>query len=324
MNMKRKIYFVSGMLFALHSFSFIFSQERLKNEMLRIVPKSMPNWEYVVNNSLFIDRFYITNLSKVKGKILKENFRYYELNQKGEIVFNYEKGDTKSSYYYKFSDEGVIEAVYMVTISQNSEGVLTEQSEKTFLYSDECIEENVSEKSFWNKNKNVRNKENIIYHDIFYVDGGVKIVKRQKTGNMEYFFQNKDGKLNAEKDVWGKERTIYSENTKNEIYEYSGGKLNTSDFSVNGIRQEYFSYRSDGTLSRKDFLKKDLYIEEYYDEQEKKKSSNIKNYKIELDETGFIKSREVSPYKKTAGRYEYYSAVLLDSFDDEYYSAFGK
>lgn len=324
MNMKRKIYFVAGLLFVLHSFSSAFSQERLKNEMLRIVPKAMPNWEYVVNNPLFIDKFYITDLDKVKGKVLKENLRSYELNQKGEIVFDYEKGDTQSAYYYKFSDEGVIEAVYTVTISQNIEGILKEQTEKTFLYSDDCIEENISEKSSWSRNKNVRTKDNIIYHDISYVDGGVKIVKREKTKNMEYFFQNKDEKLTVEKGVWGKDKTIYSGNTKNEIYEYSEGKLSTSDFSVNGIRQEYFSYRSDGTLSRKDFLKRDLYTEEYYDEQGKKKSSNIKNCKIRLDEAGFIKNREVSSYKKTAGRYEHYSAVLLDSFDDEYNSAFGK
>ena len=89
-----------------------------ENDMIKdifkdVVPKSLPIYEFMVRNPLYVHKFYsknacITDLKPLKGKILRFSSCDYELRQ-GGIKTKGDSGCPEYTYtYYFFDDDGYI------------------------------------------------------------------------------------------------------------------------------------------------------------------------------------------------------------------------
>ena len=87
----------------------VHAEDAVKDIFKDVVPKTLPIYEFMVRNPLYVHKFYsenmyITDLKPLKGKILRFSSCYYEL-RKGGIKTYGDSGCPEYTYTYYFFDE---------------------------------------------------------------------------------------------------------------------------------------------------------------------------------------------------------------------------
>lgn len=310
---KKSLCFMILIVFA----SIVFAQSRLENELSKIIPNSIPNKQYIVKNPILIDVFFVTDLEKLAGKIIKTTLHKYITDKDGKIYLAEEEGDKCETKYFKFSKEGVIESIYTINIEQVKDVRLEEREIQSFSYTNSSIVENILKTKII-KGKPAKIDESTIYHNVFYNNGEIKI---EKCGSLkqDLLFSNKNGQFCIKQ-----ENTFlnFNVNKIESITKNSNDRIIYKNFYENGLLHETVQFNDNGSIYKRTFLKKGKIKNEYYDADGNSKNLVSECYEISFDPIGFLKSKKTFPNKGVSGRHTDYFSVILDSFDEEFSVSF--
>ncbi len=274
--------------------------------------KTDKTYDYNVRNPLFVDKFYITDLKKLKNKIIKKTVERYYMDEQKRKSYSDSYIRTVGYLYYFFDSDGRMTEYYYIDL--NDEGTVfykQHESYNCFETSYEIIQEDYINEIRKDINAKIEEKDNQVILTFSSVYDGAKEIIFQKnkiekkrvlsksiTSIKELLIDNNKIQKNEysikkdEIDYWG---ITYLENNcqieqkrfvpdGNEFYKYE------LDDSGHG----FYTFFKEGKSADK-AIKQEVY----------RKFNSI----------GFLEYEECKPYKTEAGDYSFMKAEILDKPD---------
>ena len=286
------------------------------------IPKSLPNYEYIIQNPM-INNFYITDLDSIKGKIIKTCTENYELYDDGKI-FSGDNEDKAVYYSYCFfNDDGELFTIYELNgyskridvllkkIFQYSENKYVQTLERTRLYNNTKEKESTTYEIKKEKSKlyvtelNLTNKTTTrqkIYEEqenkLVVVDNSVRKGVVDTSNRIEYVYEN--------------DKVTSNEYRKSELYR-TREKLKNINVLTIERRPEFMDIWTLKEFNGNIF---EVFKKEKYDGTILKE--NIQHLIItKYNPAGFIEYSYKGPeIEGSSGNYSIYRAEILDKPDE--------
>lgn len=286
------------------------------------IPKSLPNYEYIIQNPM-INNFYITDLDSIKGKIIKTCTENYELYDDGKIFSGDNEDKAVYNSYYFFNDDGEVFAIYELNgyskefdillkkIFQYSENKYVQTLERTRLYNNTKEKESTTYEIKKEKSKlyvtelNLTNKTTTrqkIYEEqenkLVVVDNSVRKGVVDTSNRIEYVYEN--------------DKVTSNEYRKSELYR-TREKLKNINVLTIERRPEFMDIWTLKEFNGNIF---EVFKKEKYDGTILKE--NIQHLIItKYHPAGFIEYSYKGPeIEGSSGNYLIYRAEILDKPDD--------
>lgn len=269
------------------------------------------NYEFNARNPLYVDKFYIEDLSKLKNKIIKETYETYYITEKGQKYYSDSTVRDVMYRYYVFDSNGTITDEYYIDIGDD--GYILRKTHVKYSCTNE--EYQITEEDL-RRNKTTVYKANI-------------------TSNKDELTLTFDKKYDfATEYIFGKNKITKKDTTK-----IDKQSINNYVVSNENIFQKVFNY-SDNTeeiirtieyykccmVERERYLPNGNDLEKYENTDGDKgivtystKGQNPKiqeEYIRKFNPIGFLEYEEIRPYEREDGDYYITTREILSSPDE--------
>ena len=273
------------------------------------------NYEFNARNPLYVDKFYITDLKKLKGKIIKETYETYSIGKDGLKSYSDSYVRDVMYKYYVFDSNGTITDEYYINIAENG-----------YIFYKTHIKYDCT------------NSEYQITEEDF-VWGTTDVYKAKITSNKDELTLTFDNKYALTTEIiFTKNKMIKKDTTIEhsvDVNEYimNNEKIYIKETSVNDDVEEIFRtmiFDKCCLVEEERYLPNGNNLEKYENTDEEngiviysaagQNSKTIEKYIRKFNPIGFLEYEEIKPYGKENGDYSVRKREIL-SEPDEFFNA---
>ena len=273
------------------------------------------NYEFNARNPLYVDKFYITDLKKLKGKIIKETYETYSIGKDGLKSYSDSYVRDVMYKYYVFDSNGTITDEYYINIAENG-----------YIFYKTHIKYNCT-----------NNEYQITEED--FVWGTTDVYKAKITSNKDELTLTFDNKYALTTEIiFTKNKMIKKDTTIEhsvDVNEYimNNEKIYIKETSVNDDVEEIFRtmiFDKCCLVEEERYLPNGNNLEKYENTSgnigkiiystKGKESKILEEYIRKFNPIGFLEYEEIKPYGKENGDYYIRKREIL-SEPDEFFNA---
>ena len=275
------------------------------------------SYKFNASNPLFVDKFYVKDIRKLKNKIIKETYETYNIGEDGVKSYSDSYVRDVMYTYYFFDANGVITDVYFIDIMDT--GYILRKNHRIF----NCTQ---SEYEIIETGEKLNQKINNVYKAKITKDNDKLILNFDKRYNL------------AEKIVFSKNRITKSYTSgermkSDDIFDYqiNDNRIYYKDFTVeNGIEDIFrtMKYEKCCLIEEERYLPSGNEIQKYENTgkdtgilvNEGQVSQIVQKYIRKFNPIGFLEYEKLKPYDGEKGDYSIRKREVL-SKPDEFFNA---